>query len=141
MKSGSSKQLRFGRLFCRTVFFLSGGIITACSSRGIRVEEFAVRVDSLAVPVSVAAQDTLSIRLIGFLGSDQCSRLARVQRERRAGWIELRVIGERESGVDCSALPAPLNHVELVLPPIEGPFTVRVIQPDGTSLVRVVQVL
>jgi hypothetical protein len=37
-------------------------------------------------------------------------------------------------------MPAVLDHVEHVAPPLEDPFRIRVLQPDGTVLQKVVRV-
>jgi hypothetical protein len=34
----------------------------------------------------------------------------------------------------------PLEHEERVLPPLQDPFTIKVLQPSGPSLERVVRI-
>lgn len=112
----------------------------ACNVTGVRTDRFVVRVDSISAPDAIAATTPLTIRVWGVLGPDLCSRLDQVERQRSAGSIELRFRGERTGGGNCPQMPAPLRYEETILPPFEDPFTIRVLQPDGTPVEREVRV-
>lgn len=112
----------------------------ACNPFEPGPERFVVRVDSIAMPDTVGVSEVLRARVFGVLGPDLCSRLDRVERGRAAGVLELRFHGEREGDRNCLQQPALLDHVEEVPPPLQDPFTLRVLQPDGSRLERVVRV-
>ena len=103
-------------------------------------DSFVIRVDSISAPASIALADTLTARFFGSVGSDGCSRLERVEKRRDEGLIELRFHGTRKGGVDCIQMPVSLDHEERIVPPLPDPFTIRVLQPDGAPLERVVGV-
>lgn len=102
--------------------------------------EFTIFVNSISAPDAIAPADTLVVRFQGYIGPDQCSRLDRVDRERSPGALDIAFRGERDDGGLCLQMPAPLDHVEKVLPPMQDPFTIRVRQPDGTHLVKTVRI-
>lgn len=99
-----------------------------------------MRVDSISAPVSVAAGQSFVIGFSGKVGSDQCSRLARIDRNRSGGALEITFHGERMEGVDCAQMPVLLEHQEAIAPPVQDPFRITVLQPDGNLLERVVRV-
>lgn len=108
---------------------------------GRGTEHFLITVNSIAAPDTIAPGDTLTARFSGAIGPDGCSGLDRVERSRSAGLIELRFHGVRsEGGGDCLQHPVALDHVEEILPPVEDPFMIRVRQPDGSVLEKVVRV-
>jgi hypothetical protein len=114
---------------------------SACSSPSdVAATHFIIRVDSIAVPEAVAAGDTLSARIFGRVGPDQCSRVDHVERGRGPGLLTLTFHGRRVEGGDCLHMPAVLDHVEIVAPPLEDPFAIRINQPEGSVLERVVRV-
>jgi hypothetical protein len=43
-------------------------------------------------------------------------------------------------GVDCAQMPVLLEHQEAIAPPVQDPFRITVLQPDGNLLERVVRV-
>ncbi|MGM0668589.1 MAG: hypothetical protein ACQET1_02665 [Gemmatimonadota bacterium] len=114
--------------------------VAACNPFDIGTERFIIAVDTMSVPESVAAGDTLVARFRGWIGPDLCSRLDRVERDRGPHQITLRFRGARRVEGDCAHMPALLDHAEAIAPPLEDPFTIRVLQPDGTSLEREVRV-
>lgn len=112
----------------------------ACNPFGPGTDRFVVHVDSITMPGAVGVSEVLRARVFGVLGPDLCSRLDRVERGSAPGVLELRFHGEREGGRNCLQQPALLDHVEEVQPPLQDPFTLRVLQPDGSRLERVVRV-
>lgn len=120
--------------------FLLAVMISGCDVLnvwGLHTERFVVRVDSIAIPAITTPTDTLIVHFRGGLGSDGCSRLDRVERRRVAGRLELTFHGARKNG-NCIQMPAMMDHVEKIVPPLENPFTIRVTQPSGKPVEKVV---
>lgn len=118
------------------------GLSAGCSNpTDMDTQRFLIAVDSITVPDTIAPNTTLTAHFSGRIGPNRCYRLDHVDRGRGAGIIELRFHGERKEDADnCLQMPAVLDHVEDVAPPLEDPFTIRVLQPDGTALEKVVRV-
>jgi len=108
----------------------------------VDTEHFVIRVDSISAPETIAAAETLRVRFRGRIGPDLCSRLERVEKGHGPGILEVRFHGERTrpSGTDCLDMLALLEHEEQVPPPLDDPFTIRVLQPDGSRLEKIVRV-
>lgn len=128
-------MIRGGEIRTRvlSLLFLMGSLAgLGCDPTGVTTKRFVVRVDSISAPDSITPTEALTVRFWGNLGPDLCSRLDRVDKHRFAGGIELRFHGVRATGGgDCLQMPAALQHDEMVAPPLENPFTIRVLQPDG----------
>lgn len=104
----------------------------ACDLIGVTTKRFVVRVDSISVRGAVTPADPLVARFWGSVGPDGCSQLERVETRRFTGGIELRFHGVRATGGgDCTMMPVALQHEEAIAPPLEDPFTIRVLQPGG----------
>ena len=101
--------------------------------------KFIVRVDSISAPDAIAATDTLVVRFWGRIGATGCSRLDRVETAPGPGLFEITFHGERDDGL-CTQMPVSLIHDETILPPMQDPFTIRVRQPDGTTLIKSVRI-
>ena len=123
-----------------TILLMGTLAAAACNPFGIGTERFIIAVDSLSAPESVATGDTLVARFWGRIGPDLCSRLDRVDRGRGPHLVTLRFHGVRREEGDCAQMLALLDHEETVAPPLYDPFTIRVLQPDGTSLEKEVRV-
>jgi hypothetical protein len=102
--------------------------------------EFRVHVDSIRAPASIAPAETLSITFFGFIGSNLCSRLARIDKGVGPSVLAITFYGERSDSQDCQQMPALLEHTEHLPPPLEDPFIIRVQQPTGPPLEKVVRV-
>ncbi|TVP51080.1 MAG: hypothetical protein EA350_00270 [Gemmatimonadales bacterium] len=125
------------------VMVLSIAVGTAgCDLLGPDRETFLVRVDSISAPATVSTGDTLTVQFHGFVGSDGCHRLERVDRGRGPGTLVMTFHGERRVGgnIVCTLEPVALTHEERVTPPFDDPFTIVVRQPGGGTLERVVRV-
>ena len=116
--------------------------ISSCGILGPSTERFLIRVDSIAAPSVVAANDTLTARLYGKIGPDGCWRLAGIDRQANSATLDVTFHGEHvvRSGYACTAMPVALNQVEIVAPPLGSPFAIAVHQPDGSVLRRVITV-
>jgi hypothetical protein len=118
---------------------LAGTLATGCDILGSGDERFVVRVDSISAPAAVDAGTALEVQFHGWVGPNGCSSLSRVEKRAAPQLLEIRFHGVRRSG-DCTQMPVPLEHTERAAPPLSDPFTIRVLQPDGASLERVVRV-
>jgi hypothetical protein len=130
------------RRFIATCGFLAGLALPGCGLFGPSPEEFLIRVDSIAVPSSLAASDTLIAHFYGRIGPDGCWRLARIDKQITSASLDVTFHGEHRvrNGYDCTALAVALNYAEVVAPPLDTPFAVTVHQPDGSLLRRFVTV-
>jgi hypothetical protein len=104
-----------------------------------RTERFVIRVDSIEVQAAVAPTDTLRVHFLGGLGPNSCSRLERVDRRRSAGSVELTFRGESTRRGQCLQMPSMMKHEEKLVPPFTDPFTIRVVQPGGRRIEKVVR--
>ncbi len=117
------------------------GVSAGCSSPSdMATQRFVIAVDSISVPDTIGPNNTLTARFYGRIGPNRCYRLDRVDRGRGAGILELRFYSARIVDGDCAQMPAVLDHVEEVPPPLEDPFRIRVLQPDGSAQEKVVRV-
>lgn len=117
------------------------GLSAGCTNPAdMDTQRFVIAVDSISVPNTIAPSTTLTANFSGRIGPNRCCRLDRVDRARGPGVLEVRFHGERKEDGDCAQMPAVLDHAEEVPPPLEDPFRIRVLQPDGTALGKVVRV-
>jgi hypothetical protein len=119
---------------------LPGLAFVGCGLFAPSAQHFLIRVDSIAVPASVAANDTLRPRFYGPIGPDGCWSLDGVDRQTTSASLDVTFHGKHfvPSGSGCTAMPIALAHTELVAPPLNTPFTITVHQPDGSLLRRLV---
>jgi hypothetical protein len=110
-----------------------------CDSLLFPTKDYTIQVDSVSAPAAIGAAETLVIGFFGTVGGNGCHRLVRVEKHLEPGGLQLRFHGERR-GSDCTQMPVPLEHEERVLPPLQDPFTIEVLQPSGPSLERVVRI-
>lgn len=125
-------------MLMRGIAVVAAAIVTGCESGA--AYEFTVPIDSVRAPQAVARGDTLRVRVWGGVGRDQCSRLKRIVRTRGAGNLSLQFVGERREDGDCLLAPVFLDHLETIAPPHTGAILIRVVQPNGGELSRLVQV-
>lgn len=132
------------RLFC-TSLVLSLCYCSACSLLWTDGEPdahyFTARVDSVSVPSTVRATDTLTVSLHGWIGSNGCFSFERFEAERSPAQLKLSVIGSVVDAQACPAVMVPIPSEYKVAPPLEGPFSIVVRQPDGSTLERTVEVV
>jgi hypothetical protein len=103
-------------------------------------EDFIVRVSDVAAPETLQPGEPLHVVFFGLIGADQCAQLREVERRVGPDLLEVRFHGRRE-GRTCLQTPSQLEHRETVQPPLQDPFTIRVLQPAGPPLVRTVRIV
>lgn len=111
-----------------------------CDLVGPDTTAFIIRVDSMSALDSIAATDTLTVRFWGKIGGNGCSWLDRVETARSQGLLEITFHGRRRQRGLCTQMPTVLKHDETIRPPMQDPFAIRVMQPDGTTLVKSVRI-
>jgi hypothetical protein len=127
------------RTWTLPLLVLAGMLTTGCDILGYGDERFVVRVDSISAPAAVDAGTALAVQFHGWVGPNGCSSLSRVEKRAAPQLLEIRFHGVRRSG-NCTQMPVSLDHAERVEPPLSDPLTIRVLQPGGASLERVVRV-
>lgn len=105
----------------------------------IRTLAYIIRVDSISAPDSVASQDSFSANFHGMVGTSDCYRLTAVSSSGDTSAVDLTFRGEHRIGAVCAWLPVSLAYERQFLPPRGDPFTLRVHQPDGSLLVKLVR--
>jgi hypothetical protein len=118
---------------------LAASLTPGCDILGSGDESFVVRVDSISAPAAVDAGTALDVQFHGYVGPNGCSSLSRVEKRAAPQLLVIRFHGVRRSG-NCTQMPVSLEHAERAEPPLSDPFTIRVLQPDGATLERVVRV-
>lgn len=117
---------------------------TGCSiiDDGTNTSTFVVKVDSMSVPTEIASSDTLAIHPFGRVGPNGCYSFKRFEASRTSSFLELKLIGELVEGNDigCADVIVELDTTYKVSPPLEGPFEIKINQPDESVLSRTVEV-
>ena len=116
--------------------------LTACGLLGPERREFVIHVDSIGGPTTVSGSASFQQLFYGFVGSDGCYSFTEFRMTRTSTEADVTVVGEHATGGgDCTTAIVTLDGEPLTIdPPVSGPFTLRVHQPDGTVLTRVIQV-
>lgn len=124
-----------------TVLFLTLAALAGCGILGPDITRYVVEVDSVSAPAAVAPGEGFTARFHGTIGSDLCHSLERVERVREDDALTIRFHGieRRDPGTDCAHAISILDHEERVAPPVDRPFTLEVLQPDGSTLEEVVR--
>lgn len=128
------------RTFHLGVIATASIVVGACDVFGVGSERFLVRVDSVSAPAMVALGDTLRMTFFGRVGPDGCSRLEHVAKHATQSSLDIEFHGQRDEHGNCTQMPVELRHEESVLPPLRDPFHVRVGQPRGVVLERVIRI-
>lgn len=125
-------------------FLLMATLWTGCSiiDDGINTSTFVIQVDSINVPTEIASSDTLAIRPFGRVGPNGCYSFKRFEASRTSSSLELKLIGKLVEGNDigCFSAIVELYTIFKVPPPLEGPFGIKINQPDESVLSRTVEV-
>jgi len=128
----------------RTPLVLIALIATVSCSliSGDDYDHFRIRVDSIVAPDTAASGDSLRITLFGFVGPDGCYSFDRIDSRRTTNSVELSVWGRHRTGrgFACTHAVVELRQSHVVPPPLGIPFSVIVVQPDGSRLNRPIDV-
>lgn len=115
-------------------------LLPACRLSDDDNEYFTIRVDNVIAPDSIDALATLLVRFTGKIGPDQCSRFDHVEQRSIGAGVEFHFRGARKRNSDCGQMPVSLYYERRLPPPLPDPYTIRVVQPDGTNLEKVIRV-
>jgi hypothetical protein len=122
-----------------SLLVLAATLTTGCDILGFGNETFGVRVDSIVAPAAIDGSTPLEVQFHGWVGSDGCSTLSRIEKRATPQLLEVSFHGVRRTGY-CTQMPVLLEHTESVSPPLSDPFTIRVLQPNGALLEQAVRV-
>ncbi|MBA2243555.1 MAG: hypothetical protein H0W11_01240 [Gemmatimonadetes bacterium] len=117
-------------------------LVTACGeSKFHQSVDYAIFVDSIQVPAVVSSNQPFTIRFFGEVGPDQCWNFNGFNSQKDARRLDILVLGRYVSTERCPQIEVKLDGEPFdVQPPFEDPFTVRVTQPNGDSLVVTIPV-
>lgn len=112
-------------------------LVAACGeSKFHQSLDYAIFVDSVQVPEAVASNQPFTVRFFGEIGPDQCFNFNGFNTQKDPSRIDVVVLGRFLSTGQCVQGAVHLDGEPLeVQPPFENPFTVRILQPGGDSLV------
>ena len=130
---------RLGTLFtmCATALAL---VLAGCGIVNPDAKEFTIKIDSITGPTTIAPNATLTQLLYGAVGSDGCSSFSSIRIEATTTGADVTAIGVRKRG-SCIQVPVYLTALPVTFsPPLRDPFVLRVFNPDGTTLTRVIRV-
>ncbi|MEZ4587166.1 MAG: hypothetical protein R2909_12255 [Gemmatimonadales bacterium] len=115
---------------------------SACGLFGPTSDDFVIAVDSIGGPLAVSAAVAFDQRLYGMVGPNGCYSLREVRMTRSPASAEVTVVGRRRNGAVCTQEPVYLGGVAVtIVPPVMDPFTLRVRQPDGSTLTKTIRVV
>ena len=118
-------------------------ILSSCFLFDPVPEQFRIKIDSAGTPVSLTTNDTLVIKLYGYIGNDTCYWLHHFQSVREDYSLNLTVWGIHNVAYRkfCNNAQVYLNGQEYrVYPLYSGVFEVNIQQPDGSWLKKTVMV-
>ena len=126
----------------RRSFLPALGLLLAgagCGILGNGTRNFTVKVDSILVAASVAAEEHLAVRFVGMVGPNGCYRLADAVTGRSPDLLQIEFQGEYRDAL-CTQEPVYLDYQVNLAPPFSDPFTIRALQPSGPPLEKSVRV-
>jgi len=106
-------------------------------------ELFRIKIDSVNAPISLTTNDTLTIKLYGYIGNDTCYWFHHFQSARENYSLYLTAWGIHNVAYrkGCESSQVYLNGQEYrVYPLYSGVFEVNIHQPDGAWLKKTVTV-
>ncbi len=123
---------------CRLLAGLSVFALTslaACGDDGLSPDELTtLRVTGIVVPEAAVVNQSFTVRLT--VESGGCVRAARIDAARQASRVDLVALGAADGGESGACQPVvrfeTLDYT--VAPPFTLPFSVSVLQPDGSRL-------
>jgi hypothetical protein len=102
--------------------------------------EFTITVNSIRAPSVVSGGGAFQLLFFGPVGPNACYRFKAFKMTRTSADADITVVGESDSGT-CAQVPSYLSGEPITIaPPVSDPFTVRVHQPNGAVLTRVIRV-
>jgi hypothetical protein len=124
--------------------FLIAAVVASAASAGCDVfapdsSEFTIQIDSVRAPGAVSGGAPFEVLFFGPVGPDGCHRFKAFRTNRSSTEMDVTVVGERVSG-ECVYAPVYLRGAPLTIaPPVSDPFTLRVHQPNGAVLTRIIR--
>lgn len=117
---------------------ISFGIFVQCSTGpDEQYRDYLVKVDKIRHPDTVSVNDTIRIKLDGFIGNNGCHHFSRFEADTRPLQLDLKVWARAESSKEmaCAEVMVYLYGREYAAPAKErGTFRIIIHQPDGSIL-------
>ena len=114
-----------------------GGV--GCGLFGSDTRDLVIRVDSISGPSTITPNQALTVRFWGKVGPSGCYHLTEAISGRTPSLFEVRFLGEFRKAM-CTLDPILLTHDVELPPPFQSPFTIRVQQPSGPPLEKIVHI-
>jgi hypothetical protein len=128
-----------GRLLSGIPFAVAVGF-AACDVFPSEPREFVIHIDSIGAPRAVSGGGAFQLFFFGPVGPNACYRFKTFWMTRTSSGADITTIGESVTGT-CAQLPGYLTGEPITIaPPVSDPFTVRVHQPNGSVLARIIRV-
>ena len=124
---------------------LLGGVLLApgCSSTPEQPADvtFVIQVGDIEIPDTVKANEPLTLRFHGVIGTDLCHRFHRFEAYEDTSNLDLTLWGIFEPSGTCATAIAVLDEVFEKLPPHQGQINLVINQRDGISKLYTIPVI
>jgi len=116
-------------------------IAVSCANKISSYDDFVIKVDSIHLPVTVAADSSFDIEFYGTVGFNGCVSFKTFDRTVRNNEITIKTIGTYSNSQVCPTVMVYLDGQKLNMTiPFPGVYNVKVVQPTGGSLSRQITV-
>jgi len=142
LKPSPNQPLEGGNVFGFSRIFPTMGIfaVLAVGACGIldsdpEYREYKILADSIQVPASATASESLPIRVFAELGNG-CHSFSHFQAEKTESRVDLVAWGRQDirKGIACDDILVMMDETHIISPPYQNPFQVAYDQPDGATL-------
>ena len=121
-----------------TLALLAGSVGVVGCQLGDPIVRFQITVDSITVtPAQIEDGSKLQATFHGLIGPDKCWMFTHAEPIRTADYYEVRIFGQHVVRDDCPQAESRLAFITDILQPINDPFRITAIQPDGSKLNRI----
>ena len=127
------------RTLLASILLTATAALAGCDAFAPERRTFVIHIDSIAAPEIVPGAAAFQILFYGPLGPNTCYTFKEFLVTRGAAAADITVLGESVDGV-CPQMPVALDGEPLTIAaPATGLLTVRIHQPNGTVLTRVIR--
>ena len=123
-----------------SILITAAAAIAGCDAFAPERRDFVIRIDSISTPSTVAGGASFQMRFYGPVGPNTCHRFKEFRVTRTTEAVDITVLGESVDGL-CPQMPVALDGESLtIVAPVTGLLTVRIHQPNGVVLTRIIRV-
>jgi len=115
---------------------LAGILLSGCSPTAPDERVFIIPVDSIVVPESVQAEESIPVRMMGIIGPNSCSQFTHFIVDRELSHVLITAMGREVLNTGCFDVLMELDTVLLVPPPFDDPFLVQVQRSQEEFLIK-----